>query len=174
MIVPLTSRRRASTSQGFSVLELLIVVVMILIVISYIVTQTIQAQKPLLRTDAAQQFANYLERARNDSMRRHASDVAQMAQVTILNDRFYTVTMDSDGDGVLDAPLVVGLAERHLKVGGPFPRNFMFDWQGRVVDSDQKLVHSPVITLANESGTSVVKLSDIGRPSVVQSGSPTR
>ncbi len=46
----------------------------------------------------------YLEKARVDSVRRRPAAAAEMAQVTILNATFYSVTIDSTGDGTLDAP----------------------------------------------------------------------
>jgi len=89
-----------------------------------------------------------------------------MARVTILNDRYYSVTVDANGDGVLDMPLVVSLVEQHLTFNGPFPRTFMFNSLGRVVDSDEKAVPPTPITIANSSGASMVKLSDAGYPSI--------
>src|SRR6266850_5275275 len=110
-----------SSCKGFSVLELLIAAVLVLIVISYAVTTVVRGQKPALRTNAARQVVNYLQQARNDSMRRRATVTSEMAQVTILNDRYYSVTMDANGDGVLDTPLLVRLVEQHVNLGGPFP-----------------------------------------------------
>ncbi len=157
-----------SSCKGFSVLELLIAAVLILIVISYSVTTVVRGQKPALRTNAARQFVNYLQQARNDSMRRRATVSSQMAQLTILNDRYYSVTMDANGDGVLDKPLVVSLVEQHVTVSGPFPRTLMFDSLGRVVDFNNNVIHPAAIAVANSSGTSMVKLSDAGQPSMVQ------
>jgi prepilin-type N-terminal cleavage/methylation domain-containing protein len=155
-----------STCKGFSVLEVLIVIVMILIVISFTLTSMVRFQKPALRANAARQFMNFLDQARNDSMRRRATGSSQMAQVTILNDRYYSVTVDANGDGVLDMPLVVSLVEQHVTLDGPFPRTFMFNSLGRVVDSNEKVVPPATITVANSSGASVVKLSDAGQPSM--------
>ena len=163
--------KRLSSSKGYSVVELLIVLAMVLMIIGYVWTQMTLAQRSHSRSNAAQQFTNYLETARNDSMRRHAMDPSQMAQVTILNDSFYSVTIDANGDGALDAPLVVSLAEQHLTINGPFPRTLMFDRLGKTVDSTQNSISPEAITFTNRSGKSVVKLSDAGKPSVIQPGS---
>jgi len=168
MNVRLTPKNDFSTCKGFSVLELLIVVVMILIVISFTLESMARFQKPVLRTNAARQFENYLEQARNDSMRRRATVSPQMAQVTILNDRYYSVTMDANGDGVLDMPIVVSLVEQHITLNGPFPRSFMFNSLGKAVDLNQNVIQPTAITVANASGASMVKLSDAGRPFMVQ------
>jgi Tfp pilus assembly protein FimT len=162
-----TSRQTRESSAGFSVLELIIVLAIIVSIMATVWTQMLHAQNSLMRSNAAQQFANYVERARSDSIRRHATDTGQMAQVTILNDKFYSVTLDSNGDGKLDAPLVVSLADGQLTVGGPFPRTIMFDWLGRTVDAVDNPVHCAPITLTNQTGASAVKISDGGRPSVV-------
>ena len=166
MNVHLTPGNDVSSCKGFSVLELLIVVLMILIVVSYTLTSMVRAQKPALRNMAAREFVNYLERTRNDSMRRRATVSPQMAQVTILNDRYYSVTMDANGDGVLDMPIVVSLVEEQVTLNGPFPRTLLFDSLGRTVDSNANVIHPAAITLANPSGANTVKLSDSGQPSM--------
>lgn len=45
-----------------------------------------------------------LEKARVDSLRRHPTASGQMAQVTLINATFYSVTMDADGNGTLAHP----------------------------------------------------------------------
>ena len=155
-----------SACKGFSILEVLIVMLMILVVISFTLTSMVRFQKPALRTNATRQFMIYLEQARNDSMRRRATGSSQMAQVTIINDRYYSVTVDANGDGVLDMPLVISLVEQHVTFNGPFPRTFMFNSLGRVVDSNEKVAPPAPITVANSSGASMVKLSDAGQPSM--------
>jgi type II secretory pathway pseudopilin PulG len=157
------------TCNGYSILDLLIVMVTIGLVVSLAMPFMRTAQKPLLRANAAQQFSSYLQEARSVSKKLRASAAPQMAQITILNDRYYTVTIDSTGDGVLDPPLVVSLEDRHVKMDGPFPRTFMFDWLGRVFDPNQNMVASPAVTFTNESGKTVVNFADAGRPALVVS-----
>ena len=168
MSVPFSGKKDLSPCRGFSVLDLLIAAVVILIVVSFSVTSVVRGQKPVLRTNAARQFANYLQQARDDSMRRRATAPSQMAQVTIINERYYSVSIDANGDGILDTPIVISLAEKHVTVSGPFPRTAMFDSLGRVVDVNANVMSTAPTTFANSSGTSLVKLSDAGQPSVVQ------
>src|SRR5215468_3861103 len=97
-----TKNRGWKSCEGASVVDLLIVVVIILIIVSYVWTTVIQAQLSHVRSHAAQQLATYMETARSDSVRRRATDSAVMAQVTLLNERFYSVSLDANGDGVLD------------------------------------------------------------------------
>ncbi|HKR58919.1 MAG TPA: hypothetical protein VJS64_04240 [Pyrinomonadaceae bacterium] len=146
-------------------LDILIVLVVVFIVISFTMTSVITVQKPAVRNMAARQVENYFEQARSDSRRRRATAPAQMAQVTIINERYYSVTMDANGDGVLDTPIVVSLVEENVTLNGPFPRTLFFDSAGRTVDSSANVIEPSAITLTNPSGTSTVKLSNSGQAS---------
>jgi len=173
MTAPLKQRRNLKSCEGYSVVDLLIVVVIILTLASYVWTQLIQAQRTQVRSNAAQQLAYYLETARSDSMRRRATEAAQMAQVTLLNETFYAVTLDANGDGMLDAPVVVSLAGQDLAMAGPFPRTFMFNSSGKPVDSSQKSIGAAQIVFANRGGKSAVTVSDMGKATFVQPGTLT-
>ena len=159
----LLAKQNLRSCKGFSVLDLLIAAVVILVVVSYAVSTMVHGQKPALRTSAAQQFVNYLQRARDDSMRRRATASPQMAQVTILNDKYYCVRMDGNGDGALDMPIVISIVEQPVTMNGPFPRTFMFDSVGKPVDSNAAVIEVSPITFTNSSGTSTIKISDNGR-----------
>jgi Tfp pilus assembly protein PilE len=154
---PKTNNRRAD---GFATVDFLIVAVIILIIVTYAWTAVMQAQRWQAREGAAQQFASFVERARSDSSRRRATDARQMAQITVLNESFYSVTIDQDGDGALDVPRVVDLQGQQLTIDGPYPRTYMFDKSGKAVDSSGNAVPQTVVTIGNKSGKSVVKVSD--------------
>ena len=156
---------KSSLTAGFATVDFLIVAVIILIMVTYVSSAIMQAHRWQAREGAAQQFANYLERARSDSMRRRATDSQQMAEVTILNGNFYSVRTDENGDGVLDAPRVISLQEQQLTIDGPFPRTFMFDRSGNYVDSSGNALKGTYVTFANRSGKSVVQVSDNGKAS---------
>jgi prepilin-type N-terminal cleavage/methylation domain-containing protein len=162
------SKNKLSSRRGFSTVELLIVVVIILIVITYTLTTVVRGQKPALRSNAARQLANYLEQARNDSIRRRATKSSQMAQVTVLNEKYYSVMMDANGDGALDTPVVISLADQRVTLNGPFPRTFIFDLVGKPVDSSANAIQPEPINITNSSGVTTVKLSDAGQPPMVQ------
>src|ERR1043165_2567998 len=124
-----------NSHDGFATVDFLIVGVIVLIVATYGWTAISHTLRSHTREGAAQQFSSYLERARSDSMRRRATDIRQMAEVTILNQQYYSVRMDEDGDGALDIPRVVSLLEQQLTVDGPYPRTILFDRSGKSVDS---------------------------------------
>ncbi|MEP6743568.1 MAG: hypothetical protein ABJB61_13800, partial [bacterium] len=108
--------------------------------------------------------------ARVDSLRRHATASAQMAQVSIINATFYTVTIDANGDGVLDAPKVVSLAPDGLQLNGPFPRTIYFNWRGRTVDAAGNVALPTFVTISNTL-TSQIDLTTAGQPTL--QGPPT-
>ena len=161
-------KTNSSRCDGFATVDFLIVAVIVLIVVTYAWTAVTQAQRWQAREGAAQQFAAFLERARSDSTRRRATDVKQMAQVTVLNEKFYSVTIDENGDGVLDVPRVINLQDKQLTIGGPYPRTFMFDRSGKSVDNAGNPLPSTTVTFGNQSGKSVVKVSDEGKASAGQ------
>src|SRR5436190_12095908 len=154
---PKTHNSRAA---GFATVDFLIVAVIILIIVTYAWTAVMQAQRWQAREGAAQQFASFIERARSDSTRRRATDARTMAQITVLNESFYSVTIDEDGDGALDVPRVVNLQGQQITIDGPYPRTYMFDRSGKTVDSSGTTFQQTVVTFANRSGKSVVKVSD--------------
>jgi hypothetical protein len=147
---------------------MLMVALIILIVISYTLTTVVRGQKPAMRANAARQLANYLEQARNDSVRRRANAAAQMAQVTILNEKYYSVMLDGNGDGALDTPLVINLNDQRVTLNGPFPRTFMFDLAGKPVDATAKVMQPSPITITNSSGVTTIKVFDSGQAPTVQ------
>src|SRR5437868_2226900 len=160
-----------STSRGFSVLDLLIVVVILSIIVTYVLAQIRVIQRPLARTNAAQRFTAYLQNARSDSMRRHATETNRMAQITILDAHGYNVAMDANGDGILDPPSFIDLADQHLQIDGPFPRTFMFDAQGRTVDPNRTPITTASITFSDGSGKNVIKIADVNGPTITKTGS---
>jgi Tfp pilus assembly protein PilE len=156
--------RKFNSQDGFATIDMLIVAVIILIIVTYAWTAIIQAQRWQAREGAAQQFASYLERARSDSMRRRATDARQMAEITILNETYYEVKMDENGDGALDVPKVVNLREQQLTIDGPYPRTFMFDRNGKSVDSTGNPVPSTSVTIGNHTGKSAIKVDSGNAP----------
>ena len=153
---------KINRAEGFATVDFLIVAVIVLIVATYAWTAIMRAHQTSTLEGAAQQFASFLDRARSDSMRRRATDVRQMAEVTILNEQFYTVRMDEDGDGALDVPRVINLQAQKIRIDGPYPRTFLFDRSGRYVDNGGNALSATYVTFGNRSGKSAVKISDTG------------
>jgi type II secretory pathway pseudopilin PulG len=157
-----------SSCRGVSVFELLIVALMVAVVLGFALVNFVQGQRAIMRTTTATELATVLQKARLDSMRRSAKDVAGMAQVKILNNRIYSIAVDADNDGNLDVPQVMTLPEeKGVDIGGPFPKNFIFDWLGQTVDEQNRRTNMQPVMIKNSSGASVIAISETGKPVVV-------
>jgi type II secretory pathway pseudopilin PulG len=164
---------RKANRRGFSAFEILIGAAIILVIAGFILVKLVQGNRTTSRQSTAVDFANYLQKARLDSMRRQVTDLNQMAQVKVFNRKAYSIAIDADGDGQLDIPLVMNLpAEQGIEMNGPFPKTFIFDGQGQTVDSLNHRVAPDPVTLSNGSGASAVKFSETGEIIVVPALKP--
>jgi len=165
MKAPLT-QKALSNAAGVTVLELLIVIMMITVISGFALMQTVRVRQVMIRANAAQEFVGYLEKARLDSVRRRPlPTTAEMAQLSIVNATYYSVTIDANGDGALDAPKVIGLpVNTDLQFNGTFPRTIYFDWRGRVVNSTGTISPVSTITISSAAyGSTYINVSDDGQ-----------
>lgn len=165
MKAPLT-HKTLSNAAGVTVLELLIVVMMVAVISGFALMQIVRARQVMIRANAAQEFVGYLEKARLDSVRRRPlPTTAEMAQLSIVNATFYSVTIDANGDGALDAPKVIGLpVNTDLQFNGSFPRTIYFDWRGRTVNSAGTINSVSTITISSSAyGSTYINVSDDGQ-----------
>jgi Tfp pilus assembly protein PilE len=117
-----------TNQRGITVLQLLVTVAIAVIVCSFAVVGITSARAQIRRTNSARQFAAIAERARADSVRRHApSD--QQASIQQINESTYAVTMDFNGTGALTTQNFS--TESGVKINIP-GGSFSFDWRGRV------------------------------------------
>lgn len=166
MNAPLT-KHNFSNASGFTVIELLIVITIISVVSGFALMQITRARQVMVRENAARELGSYLEKARVDSLRRHPTASAQMAQVTLINATFYSVAIDADGNGTLDAPKVLSLpANSSLQFNTPFPRTIYFNWRGRTVDAAGNVASPPFVTISNTYGSSRIDLTTAGQPTL--------
>lgn len=153
---------------GVSAVEILIVIAMLCIVGGFVVLKLIRGNNASSRQTTAVDFANHLQKARLDSMRRQVKEIDQMAQVKVFNRKSYSMAIDADGDNQLDIPLVMNLpAEQGIEMNGPFPKTFIFDGFGRTVDSLNRPVTPEPVTVSNSAGASAIKFSETGDVIVV-------
>jgi hypothetical protein len=120
----------------------------------------------MTRANAVRELATYIEKARLDSVRRHATTSAQMGQVSIINPNFYSVTLDTNGDGTVEAPRVIGMpADSNLTIqNGTFPRTILFNWRGRTVDTSGNPTPDPdPVTIGNTYGSTTVRITNAGQ-----------
>jgi Tfp pilus assembly protein FimT len=160
--------KKFSNASGVSAVEVLIIAAMVCIVAGFVCLKLIRGSDASSRQSTAIDFANHLQKARLDSIRRQVKDISQMAQVKVFNRKSYSMAIDGDGDNQLDAPLVMNLpAEQGIEVNGPFPKTFIFDGFGHTVDSQNQPLRPEPVTLSNSAGSSAVKFSETGEVIVV-------
>ncbi|MEK6278804.1 MAG: hypothetical protein AABN95_00460 [Acidobacteriota bacterium] len=163
---PLTFSRKYE--QGISIVELLTLATMCTIVIGFVVMHFVRGNRTNHRTSSSTELANYLRRARHDSMARKPTDIDQMAQVKVFNGRYYSVAIDANSDSYLDIPLVMRLpTEQGLQIQGPFPKTFIFDGSGQTVDSTKRRLPSPPVIVGDNSGATALTFSESGEVQVI-------
>lgn len=92
----LSSIERARTGErGFSMLQLVLVVGIVVIVSAFSVIRISQARASMRLQNSARLFASYIEKARLDAIRRHTGTT-----VDISGPSSYDITMDFNGNGV--------------------------------------------------------------------------
>src|SRR5215510_15893160 len=128
MVKSKANSKTMRTDDGFSVIELLVVVTILAVVTSFGVIGIKNAKASIRLSGAAREYSSYIERARVYSIRTHADNASQRANVAINeNQTSYTVSLDLDGDGVLDTrtiPLPDGVTFKTVET-------IAFDWRGR-------------------------------------------
>lgn len=160
-------------SAGFSIFELLIVVLMVALITGFAIARFKTGQVAIARVNAADEFMDYLEQARLDSNRRQTNRADQMAFVIVLDNNTYSYTVDANSDGWLDPPKNITIpTSNNLRIKGPFPKVFRFDPLGRIVDAENNVVTPPLVVFSNSRGTSTVHLSTNGKPIVVHGPQP--
>src|ERR1044072_2141390 len=131
-----TSRNhRMNAESGASLVEMIIVLMIIAIASTWAFLRIVDAQQAARLSAATQELTAYLDKARLDSIRRHATGVNRMAQVSIDSATSYSVRLDSNGDGELDAARVFSFPPGGITFNvAVFPTVIRFNWRGRIVD----------------------------------------
>ncbi len=141
---------RRSLERGFTILQLVITVGVIGIVSTFALISVARARDNIRLQGSVRQLAGYLEKARLDAVRRHATSSVAFTSTTT-----YSVTMDFDGTGV------VGTRSYSFDGGisvisTPLP-SISFNWRGRTSACTQ------TFAMQNLSGDqSWVDVSDAG------------
>ena len=131
-----------SPQSGMSLVEIIVIVLIIGILVTLAIPQFSRANVSFTRQNAAQQLKVFLDRARFDSIKRHAKSSEEMAAVIINNPTSFTLLTDQNFDGILQAN-----ETRHLSFGGPsnikisgsglvYPITVNFDYRGRAAITD--------------------------------------
>lgn len=146
---------------GFTTVQLIITIAIIGIASTFAVVAIGHSRSAMRLSASERELASYLEQARTDSIRRHASapasgetDLRAKVSVPANGATTYTVTMDFDKDGVLDSPRTISL-QSGVTFNG-VANTVAFDWRGRTAGEIS-------IGLINERGsTSNINITGSG------------
>lgn len=154
MRLPLNAQTKWRDARGASLVEMLIVVTLIGIVAAWAVLRIVEARQSVYLSGATQELIAYLDKARLDSIRRRATALNQMAQVSITSPTSYSVSLDTNGDGQLDPPRVFNFPAGSITFNvADFPTIVRFNWRGRVVDGSGEQMSTPAeISLQDVNG----------------------
>jgi len=116
-----------NSQQGSTLIQLLVTIAIVAIVSGFAVVGITSARAHIRRSNSARQFAALAERARADSVRRHASGAAE-AGIQQIDASTYAVTMDFNDSGTVTTQNFT--TESGVTIS--MPRSISFDWRGRI------------------------------------------
>ena len=174
--------------KGFSILELIIVIVLIAIVSVMAMTMFGRTETRLQRQNISRELKVYLERARFDSVKRRAINRGDMARVTITNATSFNVTTDMNLNGTIDTAdtrfmSLNGRTDARIMLdSGSFPITILFDHRGQAIALDQlgaDMTTIPRFTIcdasctvatANANNSTVIVITPTGTVAMLNGG----
>lgn len=178
------------SQSGKSLIELIVVLVVAAILVTFAVAQFGKTDKYMTRGNFAREFKVNLERARFDSIKRRAEGAADaLSRVIITSATSFTVITDYNQDGKLDLATesrVVNFTDGIKFVGSlVYPITLTFDRHGHVyatngimVDGNPQAI-TPVFTIcdkdctletANAANSNVISISPSGTVAYLKGG----
>ena len=128
----LRTRSRTFEQSGFSVIQLLLTVVLISIVSAFALLQVSSTRARLSLQNSVRQLATYIERARMDAIRRHATTTDMLSSVVFASNNTYNVKMDFAGTGTPSTrTFTFDSSVPGISPGSPLP-TVTFNWRGRI------------------------------------------
>ena len=128
----LRTRSRTFEQSGFSVIQLLLTVVLISIVSAFALLQISSTKASLSLQNSVRQLATYIERARMDAIRRHATTTDMLSSVVFTSNNTYNVKMDFAGTGTPSTrTFTFDSSVPGIPPGSPLP-TVTFNWRGRI------------------------------------------
>lgn len=140
-------------------MEVLIVLMIIGVASAWAFMRIVDAQQSVRLSGATQELTAFLDKARLDSIRRHATTAGKMARVSIDSPTSYSVWLDANGDGEIDLPRVFNFPQGGISFNvANFPTVIRFNWRGRVADAEGEQTSTPAtvnLQDANGAGPSI-------------------
>jgi len=158
-------KRKFVSQHGYSLVEIMIVIVIIAIITTFAVSRFDNAKTNFKRQNISRELKVNLERARFDSVKRRAEVVGAVdsrAEVRILSPTSFTVKTDLNQNGTLDASdekTINFTGQDNIKIVDKtlvFPVTIKFDRYGRIEakDGTPKNV-TPFFTISTEDAANV-------------------
>ena len=180
------NKTELKTQRGFSLIEMMIVLLIISILVVFAVAQFGEASTVFETQNVARELKVNLERARFDSVKRRPGSIADMSRVVINNDTSISVSLDRNQDGVLqttETRTIDFSGRNNVKIVGSgiaYPVTLRFDRRGQVSTTDALgLEISPLFIVCDECTTFAdadnptsyyIKLSPTGTVSMYDNG----
>lgn len=170
------SKKKISES-GASVFELLVVLIIAAILLTFAVAQFGTSRTQFQRQNIAREFKVNLERCRFDSVRRRAAADIEMARVIIRSATSYDVMTDTNQDGKIEsfeARTVDFTGRSDVKIIAPsttFPVTIRFNQRGHITTDGMGGSVTPLFTVC--SGVCEINTTLTAANSNVISISPT-
>lgn len=176
---------RSKRQDGFSIIEMIIVLVVLAILTTFAIMQLGRSKVDLQRQKIAREFKVYLERARFDSVKRRAAVTADMSKIVLNSSSSFTAIIDFNENGKIDSTDVrqVDFSQRSdakILVSDVFnyPVTISFNQRGHitVLDKSNNPVN-PVFTICssncsdlstNNNELSVISVSTTGTVAVLK------
>lgn len=145
---------------GFSLVELLIVVVILGVFAAVAIPSLTSANNDLQRQTVARQLKSFMERARADSVKRNAFSADELAKVVIDSSTSYSLALDTNYNGKIESneiskvPFTTGNGIKIVGRNLIFPVTITFNNRGqaKAVDGTNKPI-SPVFTVCENNCT---------------------
>lgn len=134
-------RKGLKQQNGYSLVEMLIVIVIVGILAVFAVSQLGAANNQVSRENVSKRLKVYLERARFDSVKRRPGTLAQRARVVINDTSSFTLLTDLNQNGILETAETspTDLSGNSIRIQDPgwnFPLTISFDQNGYITATD--------------------------------------
>lgn len=183
-----------NSESGISIVEILVVLIVTAILVTFAIAQFGSSKVVFQRQNLAREFKVNLERARFDSVKRNAVDVAKRAKVAVkANATSFDTTIDLNQNGTLEASdtrTTDFTGRSGVKIVGDtgiagdtivFPVTITFDQRGHITSEDSSATKKSVtrfifctgnctVATANAANASVVSISLTGTVSMIAGG----
>ena len=144
--------RRAKQQQGFTVMQMVITIAIIAVVSTFGIMGIRTARAEFRVQSSARLFASYIEKARADSVRRHAATGSESwVQSTAAGNNTYTITMDFGSGGLQTRTFQLDPGVQF----GTNPLRVTFDWRGRLTTQCPITLSCVYQVVSSVTGTSI-------------------